>query len=263
MDPVWTGIYPSWDEACKVARTIGDEGLGSDRWLQRISRQLTGYRNELREFGTAMPPRPSSLPFVCAMAATGSILDFGGSSGWCWDYLQNAFPGNEVHSYVVVETEEVVGYMRGAGLQDLPVVYRTLGDAQEACDLLYCNSVLQYFETNAPLIALLERTNPQVVLLDDLVAANDDDFYSVQRYWEGAIPYRFLGLRKLLQDLSSLGYSESVRHPYASSVLGTIGPLEMGNFPKARRLRHSLSILLRKSGAGRPGGSPPAPAETH
>lgn|GEM_PF-2848070 len=243
---IWKDIYPTWDDACKAAEAIGGEGFGGERWFRRITRQITDYRDELRQYGIAMPPRPSSLPLVCAMTNPSTIVDFGGSSGWCWDYLLNALPKHSVSSYVVVETDEVVNYMEKSGVHSAPVNYRSLNAPLDSCDLVYCNSVLQYFGSNTPLLSLIERTTPQFILLEDVVATGEEDFFSVQSYWDSAIPYRFLGLHKLLQELSHSGYIELARYPYASPILGVIKPFEMGNFPEAKQLRYSSSILLKK-----------------
>jgi putative methyltransferase (TIGR04325 family) len=245
-DYIWKDSYPTWEDACNAAKAIGGEGLSGERWFQRITQQISDYRGEFRDYGIAMPPRPSNLPLVCAMSDPTSIVDFGGSSGWCWDYVQNSLPKNRVSSYVVVETDEVVNYMKKLGIHNSPVNYLSLKESLDACDLLYCNSVLQYFGSNASLLFLIERTTPQFILLEDLVVKGEDDFFSVQSFRGSAIPYRFLGLNKLLKELSSSGYKELVRYPYASPVLGVIKPLQMGNFPEAKQLRYSQSILLKK-----------------
>lgn len=245
-DYIWKDIYPTWDEACKAAKAIGGEGLGGERWFQRITQQITDYRNEFRQYGIAMPPRPSNLPLVCAMTNPCAIVDFGGSSGWCWDYLQNCLHTHRVSSYGVVETDEVVNYMKKSGIHNAPVNYLSLNDAIDPCDLLYCNSVLQYFGTNAPLFSLIARTTPQFILLEDLVVKGEDDFFTLQSFRSSAIPYRFIGLHKLLRELSHSGYMELIRYPYASPVNGAIKPLEMGNFPEAKQLRYSSGILLKR-----------------
>lgn len=245
-DYIWKDIYPTWEEACIAAKAIGGEGLGGERWMRRITRQISDYRDEFRQYGIAMPPRPSNLPLVCAMTTPSTIVDFGGSSGWCLDFLRNTLPAHRVPSYVVVETDEVVSYMKKSGIHDASVNYLSLKDSLDPCDLLYCNSVLQYFGSNMPLLSLIERTAPQFILLEDLVVKDEDDFFSVQSFRGSAIPYRFLGLHKLLRELSNSGYVELVRCPYASPVFGVITPFEMGNFPEAKQLRYSSSILLKK-----------------
>lgn len=243
---IWKGVYPTWEDTCKAAQAIGGRGLGGGRWFQRITQQIVDYRDELRQYGIAMPPRPSNLPLVCAMTNPSAIVDFGGSSGCCWDYLQNTLPKHRISSYVVVETDEVVDYMKNSGIHNAPVNYRSLNDPLDSCDLLYCNSVLQYFGSNAPLLSLIERTTPKIILLEDVIAKGEEDFFSVQSYYDSAIPYRFIGLYKLLKELSHSGYIELARYPYASPIFGVIKPLEMGNFPESKQLRYSSSILLKK-----------------
>jgi putative methyltransferase (TIGR04325 family) len=245
---IWNTIYRTWDQASESAKVLGsDGGLVSDRWFQRITQQLVDYRDEIGKYGVAMSPRPSNLPLVCAMTNSNSILDFGGSSGWCWDYLQNSVSNHRINSYVVIETGEVVNYMSASGLHKKPVEYKTISDSINACDLLYCNSVLQYFSSNAPLISLVGRTTPEYILLEDLIAKGEDDFYTVQTYYNSGIPYRFIGLTKLLSELFDQGYTELARYPYASPILGAIKPLEMDNFPKENQARYSISILFQKT----------------
>jgi putative methyltransferase (TIGR04325 family) len=243
---VWKDIYPTWNDACEAVKAGRGRGLKGEAWLGRISQQLSDYRDEVRRHGIAMPPRPSNLPLVCAMTSPRTIVDFGGSSGWCWEYLQNALPNHGVASYVVIETDEVASHMRTTGSHDPIVQFLSSSESVRGCDLLYGNSVLQYLESNAPFLSLIERARPDFVLLDDLVAIGEDDFFTVQSFRDGGIPYRFLGLQKLLREMRNAGYLERIRLPYASPVLGVTKPLEMSGFPPTKQLRYSLSILFKK-----------------
>jgi putative methyltransferase (TIGR04325 family) len=246
--PIWDGPFQTWDEACSAARNhdLTVPAFTNVRWLQRITQQLVDYRIEFRQFEIAQPPRPCNLPLVCAMTSPSSIIDFGGSSGWCWDYLQNSLPTHAISSYAIVELESVVKHMQGSGLHGDIVRYHTLDDSLSQCDLLYSNSVLQYFESNAPLLSLIERTTPNYIFLEDIIAKGESDFFGTQTNYESDIPYRFIGLKNLLADLSSMGYRNMVKVPYASPILGVMKPFPMTNFPEKFQLRYSLSILLRR-----------------
>lgn len=215
-------------------------------WFERITEQLIGYREELSLYGLAMPPRPTNLPLHCSLTRPTSIVDLGGSSGWCWDHLRACGAGDTVRSYIVVETPEVVTYAQSAALQSKPVRYQTVEEHIEVSDTLYCNSVLQYFETNDQFISLVERTQPNFVLLDDLVAGVSKDFFTIQLFRGSAIPYRFLGLQSLLSDLSSVGYFVLGRQPYASPINGLVAPLPMEHFRRSEQLRYSSSLLLKR-----------------
>jgi putative methyltransferase (TIGR04325 family) len=246
--PIWDGPFQTWEEACSAARNndLSPPAFTNERWLQRITQQLVDYRTEFRQFEIAQPPRPCNLPLVCAMTSPSSIIDFGGSSGWCWDYLQNCLPRHEISSYAIVEQESVVKHMQCSGLHGDNVNYQTLDDPLAQCDLLYSNSVLQYFESNAPLLSLIERVTPIYIFLEDTYAKGKADFFGTQSNFDSDIPYRFIGLEKLLKELSSLGYHEMIKIPYASPILGVMKPLPMENFPEKKQFRYSLSILLRR-----------------
>jgi hypothetical protein len=120
---VWRGLYSTWDEACNAAKNYGGEVFSSERWLERITKQLLDYREEFRQYGIALPPRPSNLPLVCAMISPATIVDFGGSSGWCWDYLKHTWHSHTISSYIIVELARIVEYMTKARLHEAPVIY--------------------------------------------------------------------------------------------------------------------------------------------
>jgi putative methyltransferase (TIGR04325 family) len=242
---VWNGPYMTWDKACIAAPDRGDAFL-STRWLERIVQQLQEFRNTLKMKGVALPPRPCNLPLVCSLTRSRSIVDFGGSSGWGYDYLSSILANAEISSYVIVEIEHIVEYMKRSSLHSMPVEYKTIKEPMSPCDLLYCNSVLQYFESNASFVKLIKKVRPRYILLDDLVANGVADFFATQNYYETAIPYRFLGIETLLSDLSAVGYELLSSEPYASPILGAIQELPMENFPESFRLRHTLSAAFRR-----------------
>jgi putative methyltransferase (TIGR04325 family) len=174
-------------------------------------------------------------------------VDFGGSSGWCYDYLKHTLTSRAIDSYVIVEIDRVVEYMNGSGLHQPPVRYVTADARLEKCDVLYSNSVLQYCDSNAQLLDLVERTGPQYVLLDDLAARGDEDFFSTQAYYDTTIPTRFLGWTRLMSDLSGAGYANTLAAPYPAAIHGKIQPLPMDNFPEEYRIRHSWSLLFSRA----------------
>ncbi len=245
---IWNGPYPTWDAACSAAKSqnLAQQAFTSDRWLQRITQQLLDYRNEFNQYAIAQPPRPCNLPWVVALTSSRSIVDFGGSSGWAIDYLQNTLTTSKINSYAIVELESVVEYMKNCRLHDNIVSYQTLDNPPKSCDLLYSNSVLQYFESNAPLLSLIESSTPEYIFLEDLYAKGKEDFFGTQNYYDQAIPVKFLGLGDLLEELSSMGYQQLLNCPYSSPIHGLIKPLPMENYPETFKLHYSLSILFKK-----------------
>jgi putative methyltransferase (TIGR04325 family) len=242
---VWEGVFDSWEEACQTSATP-EGGFSTDRWLRRMTDQLTQYRQEYGTHGVALPPRPTNLPWVCAITRPRILVDFGGSSGWCWDYLRHTVADPTIEAYVIVETVRVVEHMEQSGLHTAPVSYVTAASVLPRCDLLYCNSVLPYFGSNAEFLDVVERTDPAHVLLDDLLANAEHDTYSRQRYYDLAMPHRFIGLRQLTSELQELGYRTYINTPHPSPILGVFQPLPMENLPATHRIRYASSVLFGK-----------------
>jgi putative methyltransferase (TIGR04325 family) len=243
---IWNGPFKTWDEACAAVPDQGDAFV-SARWMDRIVQQLKEFREAYATEGLALPPRPCNLPMVCALTRSASIVDFGGSSGWCYDYLERTLKNTAIASYVIVEISHTAEHMKRSGLHPLPVAYKTIENSLPQCDLLYCNSVLQYFESNTEFLDLIKRVRPRYILLDDLLAMGENDFFATQTYYHTAIPHRFLGLQRLLSDAASAGYEPLASTPFASPILGAMNPLPMDNFPEEFRLRYSLSVLLERT----------------
>ena len=114
---IWSGhIYNTWEEACAAAEARLSD-FTQERWLQRITGQLIDYRTLVSEVGiAATPPRPSNLSLVASLIGATSIIDFGGSSGWCYEMLNNTYISASKLQYTVIETEDVVSFLRGKNL---------------------------------------------------------------------------------------------------------------------------------------------------
>ena len=248
---IWNGPYSSWTKACEMAQSYKPAESGgaftSSRWLDRVRHHLLDYRKEYEAYGIALPPRPSNLPGITTLVKPKKIVDLGGSSGWTYEYLKYSGLESGIESYTIVENPDIVSLMNASGFHDSKVKYCTFEDEIKACDILYCNSVLPYFETNSEFLDLVFRANPEYILLDDLLARGDDDFFAIQRYYEMAMPHRFLGLNKLLGELASAGYKAIFQAPTGCPVLGQVIPTPMENFPTEFQIRYSLSILFKKN----------------
>lgn len=243
---IWQGDFATWDDACRAGSTT-DESFANDRWLSRMTQQLTDYRIERDTTGTAVPPRPTNLPWLCGLSRCRTILDFGGAAGWTWEVVRASVPSASVDDYIILETPPVVAHMRRLGLHGPPVRYESEGTRVGTVDVVYCNSVLQYFGSNADLLALLRRAQPRYVLLDDVLATDDTDAFTHQVYYEHLVPHRFLGLQVLLSDLATAGFRCLVRTPHLSPIRGRTGPLPVANLACASRIRYAMSLLFERT----------------
>lgn len=242
---VWDGIYTRWDDAVRAAEDGGEDVFDSDDWLRKVEAQLQDYRERVDAHGVTLPPRPSNLPIVVALVDPTTIVDLGGSSGWTWDYLRASIPQCRVERYDIIETQKIVDHFKGSAHHLPPVMYHTATKALEECDLLYANSVLQYFPSNEGLLEIVQDLRPKYILLDDLFAGDNPEFYSVQNYYEKKIPCRFMNLSQLDQDLSHARYSLVARVPFDTPTLGVSQTKPMDNFPTSHRLRYSISALYQ------------------
>lgn len=243
---IWEGPFASWGEAEKNA-SQSSEGFCKHDWVERVVQQLIDYRAEIEKFGSAPPPRACNLPLISSLLFPNSIIDFGGSSGWCYDYLCNTLPSHVINSFTIVEVNEINRYMQKSGLHDEPVSYRLLEDELPKCDMIYSNSVLQYFESNAKLIEAAVKSEPEYIFLEDVVTnGSKEDFFATQLFYGERIPYRFIGLTRLIDDLEDIGYDVQFKCAYPSPVGGVIGPFPMNNFPEEFRIRFTLSLLFKK-----------------
>ena len=82
--------------------------------------------------------------------------------------------------------------------------YQTI---KKRIDVIYVNSVLQYLISNQALVDLIEHFSPEKVVIDEIVASQSKEFFSLQNHWDTQLPYRFLNLNDLSIDIRSLGYS--------------------------------------------------------
>lgn len=240
---IWEGPFTDWAEA----KVQCGGSFGQEDWLSRIAEQLISYRAEIAQFGSTHPPRPCSLAVVSSVIEPKSIIDFGGSSGWAWEYLKNSLPVNNINTYEIIEIEEIIDYMQRSALHEELVKFKSVNDVTNSVDLIYSNSALQYLESNSTLCALVNKVSPKYILLDDLTSTERlYDFYALQKFYNQKIPYRFISFSLLVSDMMRLGYQLQYKSPYYSPVDGVIKKLPMDNFPKEFQVQHTLSALFKK-----------------
>jgi putative methyltransferase (TIGR04325 family) len=246
---LWRGPYLSWGEAEEAISIEGvrEANFESSQWISRIISQLQSYRNETQQYGNALPPRPCNLPMIHSIIGSKKIIDYGGSSGWAWEYLKNSIPNPQVESYTVIELTEIANRLRAYGLhQDKVFNYKTIDSEFEYCDLLYANSILQYQKDNSELVKLIHKTNPSYIFLEDVYCVDNREFFGLQKYYGEEFITRFSDFKKISEDLNKFGYELILKCPYSSPINGVHSHLPMENFPSDFRLRFSTSTLYRR-----------------
>lgn len=239
--PIFEGIYEKQEDAI----TKGS-GFASDRWMKRITGQLLEYRNEIKSHQLPVPPRFSDLPMLVTTVDAKIIIDWGGSSGWTFDFIKQSLPQIEIEEYIIVEIEDVLRYMQEACLHDAPVTYQTEINnlSNKRSSIFYVNSVLQYILDDSAMLNAIGQLNPDWILIEDFWGGDFEDFFSIQNYYESKIPIRFRNRQDFIKSLEK--YSLKLSKPYFSSILGRIQELPMQNFPHDKQVRYGETLLFQK-----------------
>ena len=240
---VWEGVYQTWGEALAAG-----EGFSGKRWLDRIVQQLEDYSIDRKKYGNlALPPRPSSLPMLCSLTKSDSIVDFGGSSGWAWYYLKECIDDLLVKRYDIVEIGEICQHFTNSNYHDnQPIHYFTSDEYEGNCDILYTNSALQYIEDDEIFFRLIEGTKPKYLLVEDFLGGAFDNFYSRQIYYDSRIPVKFRNQRNFVSNLLDLSFELQLSKDYITSIRGRIQQFPMSNMPEDKRLRFGQTLLFTK-----------------
>lgn len=240
---VWQGVYQTYEDADSVANAFG-----SERWLDRMLSQLLDYRSLVESAKPLMvlPPRPSDLPFLCALSKAQTILDFGGSSGWTFEYLQNSLTDHSVKSYQILEMADLVAHMEQRNFHEPPIHYVTNIDGIGQVDIFYSNSVVQYISDDRLFLNLIAQMSPDYILLDDFYGGPFDDYFTLQRYYEHQIPVKHRNRNNFIDCVKALGYKLTMSKPYPSVIHGKIDVLPMSALPEDKRIRHGETLFFER-----------------
>ena len=113
-------------------------------------------------------------------------------------------------------------------------------------DILYSNSVLQYFQDDSTLTKLVSFLSPEYILLDDFITSLGETFYSLQNYHGVDVPYRFSSLIDMQRACTELGYELIVNSGYPSPIAAGMEARIHGDGSFGPRIGHSASLLFRK-----------------
>ena len=202
MQSVYLGKFSSLYELETFRKSIGtafelvetDDAYSTDNWMKRQQRFY-----ELSLLGQM--PRHSNLPLILSLRPNSRVLDIGGGSGWIFNILgQNS-------NYKNLEIDSVREFFS----KEYNSASRYISNKREIItfkpEILYANSVLQYLTSEKEFEEIVLMGNPQHILLDDLYLTEEEDFFSLQRYYGKFIPTIILSSTRLEEALENLGYS--------------------------------------------------------
>lgn len=145
----------------------------------------------------------------------------GGGSGWVFatlgDYIKD-----KIENYQVIENEEMCEFF-ATKFSNEKISFSTVDSLEknhlfDNTDILYLNSVMQYFENLEYFNVVVDSYSPEYILIDDLVVSPTDEFFSLQEYYGEKIPYRFSDINEVKSSLSERGYTELVNTTYGINI---------------------------------------------
>lgn len=239
-DKIWSGPYSSWGDLG------GEDGFHhSEVWLTRAEQKLLAYI-ERRSAGELLPLNHSNLPLVMSDKNLSSVLHVGGASGWQYLYFMDTNFACDLKKYSILETKEVAEKFSknkfltgGIGVSYIHDVNRL-----EEYDLVYANSVLQYFPDLKFISEIIAKSKPRKILVDDALVVKNETFYAVQHSYGYDVPCTFINVDFLINSFRELGYKLVFNVPFMSQIKGVVAPLPLGNFPENYRIQYPRSLLF-------------------
>lgn len=238
--PIWTGFFSTREAAVEACKTDGTL-WSNPRWLMRQG-GISGEGAYIDSWQSL--PRPTTLPLLTSSRALGTVVDFGGSSGWVYQRCLDL--GARLEKYVVVEVPPVVAQFAPTAPER--VVYVTAEDSHKcfdtSVDILYSNATLQYLNSLDEFLSLIISSRPRTILIDELLwTRNHDDWFSVQTNSDRLMVVRFVSFARLKDDLQRLGY----RLGWSQGTLAAdtrMAMPDMSHLPEELRINARLSACF-------------------
>jgi putative methyltransferase (TIGR04325 family) len=235
----------SADQPTKLPLYTWTGAFNSDRWLTQLEDSFLRYQNN---DSLIPPPRASDLPLLVSTLGITSVLDYGGSNGWTFEYLKRSCNINpDSFFYTIYELPHVCAFFSVIHPIGSPVTYKSsLSDLQNF-EVLYSNSVLQYLLDDTELFNVIKRHCPRYILLENFLGGDFHDYYSLQNYYEYQIPVKFRCYSSFLTSVMSLGYTLLLRKVYYEPIRGTITSFNMDNFPDNLRINYGTTLIFERN----------------
>lgn len=237
---VWDKVYNSEKDII----VLESEAFNSDRWLNQILGQLTNYK--LRKEN--LPPRSTDLPVIAKAVEASTILDFGGSNGWTFEFIARSSPQyfESINNYIIYEKPEVCCYFEKKKIHKPPLNYISTLESIKTVEIFYSNSAIQYLLNESLLNECIKKAKPKLILFENVLCGDFKDYYTLQNYYEYKIPVKFRSKEVFINNLEKLGYTLTLQKVYSEPIKGIIDKFDMSNFPKELRIDYGLTMLFEK-----------------
>ncbi len=247
---VWEGVYGCWEEA------PGDNDAFDDKvWLGKVTQRaqdaIAGFRSSATVF-PATRIRDYILPVAASMLRSSiegdlRILDFGGGMAASFFPLISSLSDSESVEFHVIEGKEICIKSHEI-LSDFKNLHfhQQLPEISAPVHIVHAGSSIQYVEDWKKLLATFIKYNPQLLVLEDLMAGDVKTFVTLQNYYGKKIRSWFLNINEIIETVDQLGYKLIYRAQFTHDILGKTGPLPMENFEPSYRLNYGSHLMFEK-----------------
>lgn len=216
-NPIFEFRFKDFSSANSIAQemnTAANLAFQSETWLTRQNEILMeALRGNFK--------RLTHLPFIASTLDIKKIIDFGGGSGWVFATLGDPIK-DRIEKYQVIENNEMCKFF-ATKFSNEKISFSTVDSIKknhlfDNTDILYLNSVMQYFENQEYFNLVVDSYSPEYILIDDLVVSPAEEFFSLQEYYGNKIPYRFSDINEIRSSLSERRYTELVNIQYGINI---------------------------------------------
>lgn len=230
---MFNGVYEGFSKV-----PIMGGGFSGENWLH----SLKGGIEKIKDFDSNLGDNENNcLSTLISLLAQSQeeirVLDYGGGIGIeYYRVLKNTSIDKNRLEFQIVENYEICELGRSMVPEINFTTFLPVGNF----DIIYLGSVLQYVEDWKGLLKELKDYKSEYILLSDVFAGNNQFFVSAQSYGNSKIPYQFLNLSEILNEMS--GYELVLKVPYRLKF-----EKMMENYPEELRIKNTFSLLFRKT----------------
>lgn len=172
------------------------------------------------------------------------ILDFGGGYGLAFFYLKQELRKDiEKIEFDLVDMPKITNIIKNKNCK-----FNIFNEIKKKnYDLIFTSSCIQYIPKWKLIIKAFCKLKPNNLLFLDLFAGNIKNFVSIQNYYDSKIPQWFLNYDNFILELKKNNYQIKKKIINQSYRLNKKCFLDMNNFNKKLRLKHTLDVLFTRN----------------
>lgn len=230
----WTGVYPHLRDVPTRNGTF--DATMAARMAASTRAALARVKGGAVSFAYH---EPLALAVALARRPRVRILDFGGGTGEGYVQLLGSLPAGVTVEYRVVDLPSLRDEGERLFAGDPCIRFHTeLPPPDEAFDIVYASSVLQYIEDYAALLRRLAGYGAPVLLLARLACGEMPTYATAQvNVPDRVLPYWFLNTGEVARLLGECGYSLACQ-----SLMDRV--YDQSNFPPEQRCERMRNLLF-------------------